>query len=1351
MTTLLEQEDCIAQDETPACDPDSGSSSAQHPMQPPKLKDNARAKMCIINNCNQQVLSTLMRMTSANQMWNHLFHAYSGQNYTRKLQGIKSIASLQYTGGPVIDFLDEALMKLHATIVATGREEISLTELCLAMVLNSLPNRFSNTRATLEQDPKNLTIVNVRSKLVDEDQRQRLRGTQSGFANAVQTMCPHKRMTARCWTCTPSSHPSNFTCADCGAKGHKSSRSRSCPKHSESSHKALVTVHSDPETQWELPKPSFPKKVCSVVRKQDLRAVLNAGTLKRKHSTTSNDLKDHYVIDSGCSQSILMNKTKLSNYLPFHTTMTTADDGVLTCIGKGDLVINSNVTVRNVLHCPEVALNLISTSQLCDQGLTMQLASNDITVKRKNSVVLRAKRIDGLYMVHIPPSRSLLLKSSSRTTLLHRRMGHLNLKSLRLLTHLSDGLVLDNDPTTVCDICAQAKATKTPFPPSKSLAKTIGALTHTDICSIGVPALNGNFTMFLVLVDDATRYSTIRLLNHKDDATLAIIQYDRQIHNITGKHMSILQSDNGGEFIGADLRDYCAEHGIFQRTSTPYTPEQNGRAERLNRSILEGISAMLLDCQLPWDFWGLAAEAYIYLKNRSPHASLYRSTPYEQWFRKLPDLTNLRVFGYPCYVYIPAEVRQRKGKGHKLLPKALKMIFVGYSEKHKAWKCFNPVTKTIVHSNNVQFDSELALVNGPRESIPSLLDHAATLNHFSISSPEAGGILDELLPPQTLREEESQNTSVVPESIDPDEPSGLQKDSQSTYSEDTVSVTDANLTDSDDTVELSDTEPSSPSHKGLLVTADSPLYLEAIKGPDAQKWNVAIAQEYQSLAENNVFSKPMLLPTGQLALDTKMVLKLKEAETDGAPRRFKARLCGKGFRQTHLVNFFDTYAPVATYNTLRLFLTLMATMDYEIDVIDVTTAFLLSPIKEEIYIKMPSGYPCKPGEESMVLRLQKCLYGLKQAPMEWNNELDAHLRAIGFKPTVSDPCLYLRESDATYILIYVDDMVVASKERNTMTQIKKQITDKFPCTDKGPISMFLNLHVIRDRTLGTISLSQSTKIANVLVDSQLSKEDLNSISKPSKIPAPPNIMLTKEMSPTDDSVVIAMEKIPYKSILGQILYIAITARPDIATAVSACGRFAHNPGPEHWQAVLQILKYLQGTRNLALVLGGKEKDINVHSYCDADWAGEPDKRKSRSGFVIMVNKSPICWSSKLQASVALSSTEAEYICTSTGSKDVIWTRTILHELGFPQTEPSIIYQDNKSCINIAESRKQQPGVKHIDIRYHFLRDRVASKEIKLVRVPTTEMVADIFTKQLPYPAFSKHRNALRLCFPSSFE
>jgi hypothetical protein len=241
--------------------------------------------------------------------------------------------------------------------------------------------------------------------------------------------------------------------------------------------------------------------------------------------------------------------------------------------------------------------------------------------------------------------------------------------------------------------------------------------------------------------------------------------------------------------------------------------------------------------------------------------------------------------------------------------------------------------------------------------------------------------------------------------------------------------------------------------------------------------------------------------------------------------------------------------------------------------------------------------------------------------------------------------------------------------------------------------MYLNLKIERNRQMKSIYISHTTKIKNVLEDSNLSAEDRKLISNPSRIPALTSLILSKKNCPINPEETKKMELVPYKSILGQLIHICITTRPDIAYAISNCGRYSHNPGPTHWHAILIILRYLQGTKELRLKLGGT-LNTSFHMFCDADWAGDLDERKSRSGICIFLGDSLISWSSKLQKSIALSSTEAEYASAATGLTSLLWQRNLLEEIGFDM-ETSILYQDNNSASTIIESRKHQPGVKHV--------------------------------------------------------
>jgi transposase InsO family protein len=701
-----------------------------------------------------------------------------------------------------------------------------------------------------------------------------------------------------------------------------------------------------------------------------------------------------------------------------------------------------------------------------------------------------------LYQFKIAPivNRVLAVNSSERTQLFHKRMGHLNLKSLRLLQHLADGVVLDKDPEENCESCVMAKAHKLPFPPSKSLARNIGELTHVDLCHIGAEDIHGNI-MFMVVTDDASRFCTIYLLKHKDDSEDWLISYDKKILVKTGKHLGTLRSDGGGEFFNNSFREYCDSHGISQQSSTPYTPQQNGRAERINRTVLEGTSAMLFDASLPFEYWGLAAQCFIYVKNRSPHQAIYRSTPYQEWHQRLPDLTNVRVFGCKCFVYVPSETRKKLGPGNKLLPKARKMMFVGYSDKHKAWKTIDSSTKEIVFSSNVIFESENNRNIQPNTA--TLFNHAAPLNsnitpieqgeaHDEGEGSDEGEVsLDQGEGPTTnsrhdpsetpseshanhqQRESNSSSTNNIDQQLESNSSQAISKDDAesittigpyqtekvyktsagkfkyvdsstkklrwdpSTFSQlgsrrnrDDESfssnafnafaswLTTQDISDAFSDVSLEDVELAFSAHIAQSKVSSEPSFSAAMSGPDKQNWEAAIASEYKSLDEHGVFSKPCPLPANYKTLDTKMVLKIKEPEGHSNHRRYKARLCARGFRQEKGVDFDFTFAPVATYHAFRLFLSIMASKDFEIHTVDVKTAFLHSILKETIYISIPDGYPNAQElkKDGQVLQLLKCLYGLKQSPMEWNGDLNDFLKSLGFIPCQTEPCVYVNHN-----------------------------------------------------------------------------------------------------------------------------------------------------------------------------------------------------------------------------------------------------------------------------------------------------------------------------------------------------
>lgn len=564
---------------------------------------------------------------------------------------------------------------------------------------------------------------------------------------------------------------------------------------------------------------------------------------KRKRS--QNDLR--FVLDSGCTQTLLRNKEELQNYTNVNFEMQTASADVLQCPGKGDLQVNSNMKIGNAVYSPDAAMNLLSVSQICDMGNRVTFDKEHATVFDKcGQVILRALRRGGLYVTkpinERPRNQVLVTKNSSaRTTLYHRRMGHLNIQSLRLLSHIADGIVLDSNPNNLCTPCVQAKTHRVSFPSSHSHAKRVGDLIHTDICYIGIPTILDDYKMFILFVDDATRYTTLYLLKSKGDAAEAFKDFDRKFFNMNQRHITVLHSDGAKEYFSKAVKEYCNEHGITQDCSAPYTPEQNGRAERPNRTLLEGISALLLDSKLPWEFWGYAAQTMVYLKNRSPHKAVPQSTPYTEWFKKIPNLSHVRVFGTKCHMYIPS--KKRSGPGSKLLPKTLEVILVGYSHMHKSYKLFDPESMNEYLSPHIVFENE-TIVNRSNNYSRTFLEHYDVthgISHHSKPSADASSEVDtEIVSTSEIEtntanadhtsdcsEEHNTATGATQNDDDEQEKRDLENTSEADTYEEEIS---------EDELISYFANPKLPEPKGLNIEpldlhTDQPTFAEAMNGP----------------------------------------------------------------------------------------------------------------------------------------------------------------------------------------------------------------------------------------------------------------------------------------------------------------------------------------------------------------------------------------------------------------------------------------------------------------------------------------------------------------------------------------
>lgn len=509
----------------------------------------------------------------------------------------------------------------------------------------------------------------------------------------------------------------------------------------------------------------------------------------------------------------------------------------------------------------------------------------------------------------------------------------------------------------------------------------------------------------------------------------------------------------------------------------------------------------------------------------------------------------------------------------------------------------------------------------------------------------------------------------------------------------------------------------------LYCHVDDPIHFEeAIKD---KKWIEAMDEEMNAIERNKTWDL-VDLPKGKEVIGVKWVYKTK-CNAEGKIERHKARLVVKGYKQQYGRDYEETFAPVARMETVRAVLSIAAQNKWKVYQMDVKSAFLNGVLMEEVYIEQPLGYE-KKGEEHKVCKLKKALYGLKQAPRAWYSRIDSYLLENGFDKCEGEPTVYIKEKDGKILIVvlYVDDVIFTGNDDQLIKNFKSVMKEEFEMTDMGFLRYFLGIEV--DQNEKGIFISQARYVDQVL--SRFSMEECKAANTPTVM----GLKLSKEDSSKD------FDPSLYKSIVGSLMYLTAT-RPDIMYAVSLISRFMERPKEAHWQAAKRILRYVKGTKRFGILYNVSEHSDLV-GYTDSDWAGSVDDRKSTSGYVFHMGSGAISWASKKQSIVALSTAEAEYVAATAAACQAVWMRRMLRSLGQEQAKATVIFCDNSSAIALSKNSVFHKRTKHIDTRFHYIRELVSNGEIVLEHCRTQEQVADILTKPLDQKSFEFLRKCL---------
>ena len=514
-------------------------------------------------------------------------------------------------------------------------------------------------------------------------------------------------------------------------------------------------------------------------------------------------------------------------------------------------------------------------------------------------------------------------------------------------------------------------------------------------------------------------------------------------------------------------------------------------------------------------------------------------------------------------------------------------------------------------------------------------------------------------------------------------------------------------------------------------------YEEAMNSEFRDEFIEAAQLEISALEQHGTWEEvSKTSATGKIIPNT-WVFTIKR-KPDGSIKKFKARLCLRGDLQKGI---FETYAPVACFSTIRIFLITALMFGWETCTIDFSNAFVQALVKTDVWMHLPRGFMST--RSGTCLKLIRSLYGAAFSPRLWYEHLTKIILDLGFIKSTLDPCLFLKPN--VYLILHVDDLGVAFKTESDLNELIKQLEEKgLNLTRESSFSEYLGISYHK-KSDGTLELTQKGLIKKIIAAVGLEK------CKPNWIPA------STESLGLDPTGAPMSDDWSYSSIVGMLLYLSSNTRPDICFAVSQVARFSHSPRQSHASAVKTVVRYLAGTADKGTIIS-LPSSFGISAYPDSDFAGlfqrdpddSPSSAKSRSGYVIKFCACPLLWKSQLQPSIALSTSESEYYSLSQCIRSLLPIRSILLEFFnvvkapapfavLAETIPTVVFVDNTSALSLARDQQITSRNRHYHCRFHFFWSHVREGKVSVEYVKTEYQDGDYLTKGLVRVTFESHR------------
>ncbi|CAA7051603.1 unnamed protein product [Microthlaspi erraticum] len=763
----------------------------------------------------------------------------------------------------------------------------------------------------------------------------------------------------------------------------------------------------------------------------------------------------------------------------------------------------------NVYLVQGLKSNLISVSQLCDEGLTVWFNKLECkAIDADGKAVLRGVRSGNNCYMWDQSAKCLSVRDD--VELWHKRLGHMNIRHLTTLVNkeIVRGVPkLKGCEKIVCGPCNQGKQVKVQHKKVPDVqSKSALDLVHMDFMGpMQVESIAGKRYVF-VLVDDYSRYTWVRFIRDKSDTMASFKIWALQVINEKGS-IKRIRSDHGGEFQNEAMKNFCNEQGIAHQFSAPRTPQMNGVVDRKNRTLQEMARAMIHGGNIPVKFWAEAINTACYIINRVYIRKDSLKTPYEFWKGKIPNLSYFRVFG--C-------------------------------SNSSAFRVFNLRSKIIMESVNVVFDDRSIAIMG---DLPLYYD----------PEPRRAEVHEEDPNPDKPEDEEKveERAEVHEEDSNPDKPEDDEKVEEVPDTvvavEHPVTQVHRNHSSSDLIGDINDgrkTRGIRLNYKQMVSmaiiqfecfvsTIEPRNHLEALDDAD---WIISMEDELEEFVRNDVWEL-VPLPDGVNVVGTKWIFKNKTDDV-GSVVRNKSRLVAQGYSQVEGVDFDETFAPVARLESIRLFLGMACILNFKVHQMGKKSAFLNSILQEEVYVAQPKGFE-DPTHPDYVYKLKKALYGLKQAPRAWYERLTKFLTDTGYIRGTVDKTLFIleKEDDMIMVQIYEDDIIFGGTSEKLVQNFVKSMTKEFKMSMVGELKYFLGLQV--NQTEEGIFISQSTYAKNLLVKFGLEK------CKEARTPMSTTTKIGKDEHGEDVDVKL------YRGMIGSLLYLT-ASRPDLCFSVGNC-------------------------------------------------------------------------------------------------------------------------------------------------------------------------------------------------------